>query len=74
MFYILAALMVALAAVAWHCLHRPNAGPLTYLIAALAAAGFILLGIFIGFWTIFMIGWILEDSPDWILLWERLCF
>ena len=41
-------LMVALAAVVWYCVRRPDAGPITFLVAALAGAGFILLGILLG--------------------------
>ena len=41
-------LMVALAAVVWYCVRRPDAGPITFLVAALAGAGFIFLGILLG--------------------------
>ena len=41
-------LMVDLAAVVWYCVRRPDAGPITFLVAALAGAGFIFLGILLG--------------------------
>lgn len=48
-------LMVALAAVVWHCVRKPDAGPITFLVAALAGAGFIFLGIFMGLMIIFVV-------------------
>lgn len=48
-------LMVALAAVVWHCVRRPDAEPMTFLVAALAGAGFVLLGIIVGLMTLYMV-------------------
>lgn len=48
-------LMIALGAVVWYCVRRPNAGPITFLVAALAGAGFILLGIIMGLMTMYMV-------------------